>query len=288
MSAYNVAVEASDAIAAARHAAKLRATIGRIAEPHFRWIAGILDVFEATMSGRLEHAESIAAANLELGLQIGETDAFAFFAGEAFVTGTFAGRHKELLPLVEQAARDNPDVVPFRLAYGIACAAAGREDVARDMLQEGVTTRFVELPVDNTWMTAVLGYAVLTIELADAKAAAHLLPLIEPFAADVAFNGITSQGPVAAYVGKLASLVGRYDDAEAHLHFALDTATAFGWTYHRATTLFALAQNRFRRLGALDPDSVAWLAEASELCEEYGFRSWALQVDALAATLLPA
>ena len=38
----------------------------------------------------------------------------------------------------------------------------------------------------------------------------------------------------------------------ATLMQALDTAISFGWTYHRATTLFALAAARYRRDGSLD------------------------------------
>ena len=108
------------------------------------------------------------------------------------------------------------------------------------------------------------------------------MPIVEPYAEVVAFNGATSQGPVATYAGKLASLLGLYDTAEEHLMRALDTATSFGWTYHRATTLFALAQSRHRRDGALDADCDAWLTEAARLCRLGGFRSWLVQIDALA------
>lgn len=104
---------------------------------------------------------------------------------------------------------------------------------------------------------------MLAIELADTEAAAQLLPIVEPYADEVAFNGATSQGPVAAYVGKLTSLLDRHDAAEEHLLRALDRATAFGWTYHRATTLFALAKARYRRAGVLDADCDAWLREAT-------------------------
>jgi hypothetical protein len=65
------------------------------------------------------------------------------------------------------------------------------------------------------------------------------------------------------------------------LRAALDIANAFGWEYHRATTLFALAQNRFRQFGKLDAESEAWLDEASVLCRALGFRSWIPQIDAL-------
>ncbi|MDQ1455768.1 MAG: hypothetical protein QOH28_1388 [Actinomycetota bacterium] len=282
LSAYNMAVQSADHAVAARSLAGLRAIAHAIAEPRLRWTAGLYDTFDATMAGRLDEAEALATANLDLGMQIAAPDAFTFFAGQVFVIGSFAGRHEELLPLVEQAARDSPGVLPFKLAYGIICAAVGRDDVARDILSEGLSTRFSEISVDNVWITSVIGYAVLAIDLGDAEAAAHLLPLIEPFATEVAFNGATSQGPVAAYAGKLASLLGKHEVAEEYLLAALDTATAFGWKYHRATTLFALAQARYRMNGKLDRECEAWLGEASDLCRTGGFRSWAPKIDALA------
>jgi len=254
LASYALAVEAGDHVVAAHSLAKIRSTARSLGEPRVRWIVGLVDTFEATMTGRLDEAEALATANLELGMQIAAPDAFTFFAGQSFVIGTFAGRHDELFPLVEQVARENPGMLAFKLAYGIICTAVGRDDVARQILREGTAGGFAELPVDNVWMTSVIAYAVLAIELGDVEAAAHLLPVIEPFAAEVAFNGVTSQGPVAAYVGKLASLLGRHDRAEDQLRSALETATAFGWTYHRATTLLALAQARHRRLGVLDDE----------------------------------
>jgi hypothetical protein len=133
-------------------------------------------------------------------------------------------------------------------------------------------------------MTSVIAYVIIAIELDDRDAAAQLLPVIEPNAAEISFNGVTSQGPVGAYVGKLASLLGRHDEAESHLRAALATATAFGWTYHRATTLFALAQAQHRRLGGLDEEGRSWLSEASDLCRTHGFENWIAQIDDLAAS----
>ena len=199
LSAYNMAVESPDQVVAARSLARMRAIAQAVAEPRLRWTVGLYDTFDATMAGRLDDAESIATANLDLGLQIGVPDAFAFFAGQLFVIASDGGRAEELLPVVEQATNDNPAILPFKLAYGIICAGVGRDDVARDILREGLATRFSEIPVDNVWMTSVIGYAVLAIELGDAEAAAYLRPIIEPFAAEVAFNGVTSQGPVATY-----------------------------------------------------------------------------------------
>jgi hypothetical protein len=178
-------------------------------------------------------------------------------------------------------------VLPFKLAYGIICVAVGHADAARDILYEGLESGLVELGVDNFWMTSVIAYVIIAIELDDREAAARLLPVIEPYASVISFNGATSQGPVSAYAGKLASLLGRHDEAEGHLRAALATATAFGWTYHRATTLFALAQARHRRLGGLDEEGRSWLSESSEFCRAYGFGNWIGQIDDLAASQPP-
>jgi DNA-binding SARP family transcriptional activator len=287
ISAYNVAVESGDAAVAAHCLALIRATARSVGDPRLRWIAGLYDTFDATMAGRLDEAGALASANLELGTGIGAPDAFTLFAGQYFVIGTFAGKHQELFSLVEQAARENPGVVPFELAYAIICAVVGRRDTAREFLQDGVANRFADMPADNLWMTRVIGYAVLAIELHDTEAAALLLPVIEPYAGEVAFSGLTSQGPVGAYVGKLSSLLGHHEEAEDHLRAALVTASGFGWTYHRATTLLALSQARYRGRGALDPEARSWLDEASDICRRFGFRGWMPQIDELEAAVEP-
>jgi hypothetical protein len=281
LAAYNVAIESADHVTAVRSMARIRAIAQLRSEPRLRWTASLLETFEATMAGRLVEAEARATHNLELGLQIGEPDAFTFFAGQFFVIGTFGGRHADLLPIVEQTARDNPDMLAFELAHAIVLAAVGREKEARACLHAGMRRGFGSLPPDNIWTTSIIGYAVIAIELDDVDAAAELLPVVEPFGALVAFNGMSSQGPISAYVGKLASLVGAHDLAEESLHDALTTATAFGWHYHRATTLVALAQARRRRFGKLDDEAHRWLAEAGSLCREGGYNSWLPKVEEL-------
>jgi tetratricopeptide (TPR) repeat protein len=284
LAARQVAIESGDPVMAAHTLTLLRATAQRVGDPYLRWLIVVCETFEAMMAGRLSDAEELVGEALDFGLQIGAPDAFAFFAGQFFVLRTFAGHHAELFPLVEQAARENPTVLPFKLAYGIICAAVDKSDLALEILHDGIESGFAEIPVDNFWMTSVIAYAIIAIELEDPEAAAQLLPVIEPHATEISFNGVTSQGPVGAYVGKLASLVGRHEEAEDHLRAALATAKAFGWKYHRATTLFALARARYRRIGGLDEEGRSWLLEASDLCRAYGFQSWIGQIDALAAS----
>src|SRR5205814_1288103 len=75
--AYNVAIQLADPVAAARSLTRLRALAAHVGEPHMRWIVGLDETFDATMTARLDDAERLAGDTLELGLQIGEPDAFA-------------------------------------------------------------------------------------------------------------------------------------------------------------------------------------------------------------------
>ena len=126
---------------------------------------------------------------------------------------------------------------------------------------------------------------MLALELEDVEAAAWLYPEVLPLAGEVSFNSLTSQGPIAAYAGKLASLLGDTAQAERLLLDALAVTEAFGWQYHRATTLLALAQNRYRALGGLDDEGEAWLTAAGELCEAHGIVTWANRAAELRAGL---
>ncbi len=273
---YGAATCAGDAAAAARYSDRLHEIAAEIGEPTMRWQVGILDAYIATMEARFDDAERIAIANLELGMAIGDPDAFAAFAGQFFFFGTFAGRHAELLPVVQQVMDTDPHVEPlFRAAHALVCCEVGQPDVGRAVLRDARAAGLDAISQDSLGCTTLIAHAVLAIELDDVVTAAWLLPAIAPIAGEVSFNGVTSQGPVSAYVGKLESILGRHDEAERHLLDALATTEAFGWEYHRATTLIALAQDRHRSTGTLDARAEGWLAGAEASCATHGLQSWA-------------
>ena len=284
--AFNVAVCRGDAPQARFRHARMRAIADEIGEPRMRYRVGIEDVFEATMGARFAEAEQLIAANFELGDQIGEPDAFTVFASQTFALGTFAGRHAELRPVL-QGVVDTGDSVELalRIAHAIVCCEDGEPDVAARLLQEGLDRGLDAIPNDFVRSTSLIGYAVLALDLEDVEAAAALHPEIAGLAGEVSFSGVTSQGPIAAYAGKLAMLLGAHDDAEEFLLGALATTESFGWQYHRATTLLALADNRMRDRGELDPEGVAWLTASEQLCGTHGIASWAARAGALRARL---
>ncbi len=277
---YHVAIEAADFEQATVSLARMRTIGRRLGEQRLAWNVGIIDAFEATMAGHLDEAEALVEANLELGLEIGQTDALAIYGGQLFVVRSFAGRYTELMPLLDELVKANPGVIPFSLAWAIACAVADRRPEAQAVLDAGLAEGFTPSS-DHFGLTTVVGYAVLALELEDQAAAQILYDALVPYAGQVAFNGATSQGPVVAYLGKLATLLDRYGLAEAHLHEALAITQQRTWRYHEATTLLALAQLQLRSTGTLDEAARNGLGQARAIAQECGLALVLTQIDDL-------
>ena len=264
--AYTVAIQLADPAGAAGSLGRLHTIADQIGAPHMTWTVGWFEAFVATMQARFADAAQLGRETVELGLAMGAADGVAVFAGQAAVLATIAGHHADLPPIVAEAIGAGPVQLTFYLAHAIVSVASGPREVARDLLGDAAAAGFRNVPPDLMWMTSMLGYAILAIELEDLGAAAQLLAIIEPYTGEVA----TNLGPVAAYAGRLASLLGRHDVADQHLSAALEIADAFDWDYHRAAILIARAAARRRSLGRLDDPARAWLATAEGICAAHG------------------
>ena len=264
--AYTVAIQLADPAGAARSLERLHTIADQIGAPHMTWTVGWYEAFVATMQARFADADQLGRETVELGLAMGAADGVALFAGQAAVLATIAGHHAELPPIVAQAIEAGPVQLTFYLAHAIVSVASGPREIASDLLGEATATGFRNVPPDLMWMTSMLGYAILAIELEDLGAAAQLLAIIEPYAGEIA----TNLGPVAAYAGRLASLLRRHDVADQHLSAALGIADAFDWDYHRAAILIARAAARRRSLGRIDDPARTWLEDAEEICAAHG------------------
>ena len=277
--AYTVAIQLADPAGAARSLGRLHAIADQIGAPHMTWTVGWYEAFVATMQARFADADRLGRQTVELGLAIGAADGVALFAGQAAVLATIAGHHPELPPIVAEAIGAGPVQLTFYLAHAIVSVASGPREVASDLLGEAAAAGFRNVPPDLMWMTSMLGYAILAIELEDLGAAAQLFAIIGPYAGEVA----TNLGPVAAYAGRLASLLGRHDVADQHLNAALEIAGAFDWDYHRAAILIARAAARHRPLGRLDGPARVWLATAEGICAAHGLPGMLAMIGALRA-----
>ena len=284
--AYTVAIQLADPARAAGSLRRLHAIADQVGAAAMLWTVGFYDAFVATMQARFADAEELGRSSVEAGVAMGAANVIAVFAGQAAVLAAIAGHRSELPPAIAQAVEAGPVELTSRLAHAIVSVTGhpeGPRKVARDVLDEAVAAGFRHVRPDLMWVTSMLGYATLAIELEDVGAAAELLAIIGPYTGEIA----TNLGPVATYAGRLASLLGRHDLAEQHLTAAFEIADAFDWDYHRAAILIARAAARRQstrqpsRPGQLDEQAQAWLATAERICVARGLPRMLAAIEAI-------
>jgi tetratricopeptide (TPR) repeat protein len=112
------------------------------------------------------------------------------------------------LPSGVQRAASSP-------ARARAYAEGDRTNDAAGLLEEFAAADF-ELPYEQGWLTAMVGYAEAAIECRDPRYAGPMFDLLAPWADQLAGTPINFDGPVSHSVGALAAVLGRYDEADRY------------------------------------------------------------------------
>jgi tetratricopeptide (TPR) repeat protein len=89
-------------------------------------------------------------------------------------------------------------------------------DEARQLLA-GFVAAGMELSLNPAWVNAMVAYAEVAIACKDPQSAEPLFDRLAPWVDQLSTNGGTAvDGPVSHYLGGLANVLGRYDDADAY------------------------------------------------------------------------
>ena len=193
----------------------MRSSVEKLDQPTLNWTHTYLRAARALIAGDADRAEHLATEALQIGTDGGQPDAGAIFGAQLMSVSIQRGTVGELVPLIEQVAADNPGVPAFVAALTMAHAEADRTDDARRLLDEFATAGF-DLPMDAAWLTGMALYAVAAVACGDPKYAGPLFDRLSPWAGQVVYNGATTDGPVSLYVGGLATVLGRHDEADIY------------------------------------------------------------------------
>ncbi len=88
--------------------------------------------------------------------------------------------------------------------------------MCRGALGEQFAAAEFDLPQDQIWLTGMVDFADAAIECGDPRYAGPLLDRLEPWAEQLPATGGSALAPVSYYLGGLATVLGRYDNAEAY------------------------------------------------------------------------
>ena len=146
------------------------------------------------------------------------------------------GTMGELVPLIEQTVADNPGLPVFAAAL----AAPTRKRTApmthvtcwrRSRPQTSISLW------TNAWITGMVSYADAAIECRDSKYAEPLFDRLAPWADQWSTTGaVAALGPVSHYLGGLATVLGRYDEADAYFAQSAAMCDRIGTKFFAART----------------------------------------------------
>ena len=189
----------------------------RLREPAFLWLHAVHEATEALMLGDTVEAETRAERALRIGMDTGQPDALAFYGGQLAVARLQQGRLVELVPLLDQVILDNPDNQAFAAVRTIAYLESGDHEVAAERLGIAARDDFAAVPHDLNWLDTLFAHSYVAIELGAAPVAQQLHDLLAPYGSQVVYEHPTcNNGPIAVPLGSLATVLGRYDEAESY------------------------------------------------------------------------
>ena len=215
---------------------RMVAIADQVGQPVMRWMSILTSAQWSLLHGDTKGGEQLAEEALAMGESTGQPDALNYYATQLVHARWQQGRLAEVISFIEQGVADNPGIPGYRAALARALCQAGDVSAGARLLEDGLADRFSHLPQDLLWTYGTVFFAEAAIRIEHVEAAAVLYERLLPFANQVAFLGTTCEGPIAHYLGGMATVLGRFDEAHQHFDEALLFAHSADSPYFQART----------------------------------------------------
>jgi tetratricopeptide (TPR) repeat protein len=187
-----------------------------------RWVLAVMRAARAFIEGRFAEVES-STVRLDASTWEHMPDPVVAGAGTTYYLLDQQGRASVLVPAVAGYVRRFPQVAIWRLSLAVCHASLGQNREARELFETLALNDFTDLPRDLVWLYGLARVCDVVLVLRDIPQAARLYALLLPYrdrCAPAGTCGLT-WGAVSRSLGSLATLLGRYDEAEQHFEAAL-------------------------------------------------------------------
>jgi class 3 adenylate cyclase len=186
----------------------------RLGEPILLWSDLNNRVVCAMSRGDVEEADRLTQAALAVGTESGQPDAALYFSGEQLAVCWQRGTLGELGELIESTMSDTPQLASvISASLALSHHEGGRFDAAEQMI-DALGEKHYDLPIDQTWLTAVVDYAQIAVERNLPHHAGPLRELLLPWEETFACTGITVAGHVSHYLAGLSMVLGEFEEAD--------------------------------------------------------------------------
>jgi tetratricopeptide (TPR) repeat protein len=231
----------------------------------------------AVMEGRLADAEQLISDTIALGRRSQSWNAVVSERFALFVLRRAQGRLAEFEDTIKRSVHEYPPLLRFRCALAHAYGELGRKPDAGAVLDELMTHDLGNEYVDAEWLLSMTLLADPCAFLDDQDAAAKLHALLAPYEGLYTVAPVEATfGAVARALGVVATVLERFDAAERHFAFAIETERKMKAHPWRAHAQHNLAEMLLRR-GAVGDDerALALLEKAHDIYRQLGMKSWA-------------
>lgn len=209
--------------------------VEQLDQPFLAWVHALQRSTRALIAGDTDEAEALANRALSIGSTGGEPDAIAIFGAQLIMVNIWRGTLGDLVALIEQAIVNNPRLPVFVAALALAHSEGDRFERASDILDDFGNMGFT-LPLDVTWLTGIIAYADTAIDCRHTGAAQSLFDQLEPFASQWHYSDISTTGPISRTLGGLATVLGRYEQAETFFAHAAESSKRANAKFFAART----------------------------------------------------
>ena len=217
--------------------------------------------WRALLDGRVDDAEAEANTAFEIGNSAGYAEAVLAYGAQLLDIRRQQGRLDEMIEFLEQV--DGEAALDFRQLLAVLYCDLGRLDDARPLLALDVDSKFETIPRDEAWLAVMMSCADTATALGDEEASRLLYERLLPFDGRVGAVYAWITGATARHLGRLATVLGEYSAADAHLRDALELHERIRAPYWIASTQLDWADLLDRRAGPGDDVRAADLRAAA-------------------------
>ncbi|WP_084369370.1 hypothetical protein [Microbispora sp. ATCC PTA-5024] len=216
-----------------RHLNELRGLLREGDFPAVGYVVAAIDVMLDIRAGDFSRAEARAGHCLELGSDVGDADAPAWYGAHMVAIRWFQGRIAELIPLLRELV-SSPAIgladSSHLAALAVALAANGERREALGALKRVTGRGLSAVPQSSSRLATIRAVVEAAYLLGEQDVASEACQELEPHAhlPVMAGLGVACFGSVRHALGVAALTCGRIDEAVGHLSAAVSDDIALG------------------------------------------------------------
>ncbi len=244
--------------------------------PAFLWQLELARGMRAMFEGTTEEAERLAQSALAIGQRASPDNAMQMFGAQVFAIRREQGRLAEMEAGIKGFAQMYPAVPAWRTALAFNYAERDMVEQARVEFEILAKDNFSVFPRDGNWPIAMALLIETCAIVGDAERARFLYGELLPFGDRCVVVGaaVDCYGPSHRLLGRVATTMERWEDAERHFEDALAMNARMGAGRMSGWAFYQYADMLLRRDGDGDrKKALSLLSQALDIAERLGLKA---------------